>query len=67
MVAERRLLISYCESLLVVTRADAGAQPEAVVVEAEDTVVASVAVGGPWWPEDLAGLTKLHLVHCGAK
>lgn len=38
-----------------------------MVVKAEDTVVARIAMGGPWWPEDLAGLTKLHLVHCRTK
>ena len=38
-----------------------------MVVEAEDTVVARIAMGGPWRPEDLAGLTKFHLVHCRTK
>ena len=45
--------------LLVVALADAGAEPDAVVVELHDAVVADVAVGGANGAEDVAGLAEL--------
>ena len=43
----------------VILFADAGAHPDAVMVEFGDTVIAIVAVGSIAWPEDLTRLTEL--------
>ena len=47
--------------LLVVPLAYASSEPDAMMVELHDTVVADIAVGRSDWPEYVAGLTELKL------
>ena len=51
------------EKGVVVEFADAGAEPQAVVVELPDTVVTDVAVGGALGSENHARFTKLESVY----
>lgn len=45
-------------NLLVVSFADAGAEPDAVVVKFQDAVVADVAMACPWRSKNHASFTK---------
>ena len=47
--------------LLVIPLAYASSEPDAMMVELHDTVVADIAVGRSDWPEYVAGLTELKL------
>ena len=47
--------------LLVIPLAYASSEPDAMMVELHDTVVADIAVGHSDWSEYIAGLTELKL------
>jgi hypothetical protein len=47
--------------LVVVALANTSAEPDTVVVELEDAVVANVAVGASWGTKDVASFAKLLL------
>ena len=51
------------EEQVVVPLGDTCAQPDAVVVESDEAVVAQVAVRGSQGSEDVAGLTEFELEH----
>lgn len=49
------------DEVLVVSLADAGSEPGAVVVQALDAAAAGATVDGTRWPIDVAGRAVLHL------
>ena len=63
MIQEPNLFIISKQKLdlLVVPPANACSEPNAMMVELHDTVVADIAVGRSDWPEYVAGLTELKL------
>ena len=63
---KNKLSITDCEDLLVIALADAGAEPDAVVVESEHAVVAHMAVRGARRTEDAARFAELKLEQNGA-
>jgi len=56
-------VIHYRTLLLVVSSTNACAKPQAVMIEPQNTVIASITVCRAWWPENFACFTEFHFIH----